>query len=191
MDTYSVVKFVHICALLLGFGGAGVISLCLFRLKAARTLEEAGPWGMLAGQTEKVFPVAILGLFGTGAYLTSDAWTWSTHWIDASIAGLVVLALQGPLLAGSRAHLLKHALMENGPGPLRGRALELASDRILWAVNFANIGIVLGVVWDMTQKAGTGTSIAAIVAGYLVGAGIGIRFSRRPAVEAAPVGEAA
>lgn len=191
MDTYSVVKFVHICFLLLGFGGAGVISLCLFRLKAAQSLEEAGPWGVLAGQAEKVFPVAIVGLFASGAYLTSDAWTWSTHWVDVSIAGLVVIALQGPLLAGRRAHLLKHALMENGPGPLRGKALAHTADPLLWLANFANIGIVVGVVWNMTQKAGTGTSIAAVVAGYGVGAALGVRLSRRSAVEAAPAGEGA
>jgi len=30
---------------------------------------------MLVGQTERVFPIAILGLFGSGAYMTSKVWT--------------------------------------------------------------------------------------------------------------------
>jgi hypothetical protein len=191
MDTYHVVLFLHLLALFIGIGGAAVISICLFRLRAAQTLADAIPWGALAGQTEKVFPVAILGLFGTGAYMTSDVWTWSTHWIDVSIAGLVIIALQGPFVAGTRAHKLKQALMENGPGPLGEKARRLACDPLLWTVSFANPGIVLGIVWNMTQKPGTGEAIAAIAGGYLVGAAIAWRFGRVPAVEVSPIAEPA
>jgi len=186
MDTYRVVLFVHLLSLLIGIGGAAVISICLFRLRAAQTLADAAPWGMLAGQTEKAFPVAIVGLFATGAYMTSDVWTWSTHWIEVSIVGLVLVTLQGPLVAGVRAHKLKQALMENGPGPLGEKARRLASDPALWTVSFANPGMVLGIVWNMTQKPGTWEAIAAIAGGYLVGAAIAYRFARVRAVEAAP-----
>ena len=103
MDTYHVVLYLHLLSLLLAFVAAGIMGLCLFRLRGARTLAEAGPWGMLAGKTEKVFPVAIVGLFATGAYMTADVWTWSTGWIAVSIGGLALIALQGPLLAGARA----------------------------------------------------------------------------------------
>src|SRR5438067_855177 len=145
MDTYRVVLFLHFLSLFIGFGGAAVITICLFKLRAAQTLADAAPWGMLAGQTEKVFPVAILGLFGTGAYMTSDVWTWSTHWIDVSIAGLVIVALQGPFIAGTRAHKLKQALMANGPGPLGEKAKQLTCDRALWVASTANLGMVLGI----------------------------------------------
>jgi len=77
--------------------------LCLFRLRAAQTVPEAGPWGALAGRIEKVFPVAILGLFATGAYMTSDVWTWDTGWIDVGIVALVVLAVNGAVIAAGRA----------------------------------------------------------------------------------------
>jgi hypothetical protein len=185
VDTYHVVLFLHFLSLFIGFGGAAVILICLFRLRAAQTLEEAGPWGMLAGQTEKVFPVAILGLFGTGAYMTSNAWTWSTHWIDVGIVGLVIVALEGPFVAGVRAHKLKQALMENGPGPLGPKAKALTCDPALWVASTANIGVVLGVVWNMTEKPGTGEAIAAIVVGYLVAAAFALQFGRRPAVSGA------
>src|SRR5438270_490757 len=91
-----------------------------------------------AGKAERVFPVAILGLFGTGAYMTSDVWTWGTRWIDVSIAGLVLVALQGPLLAGTRAKALERALHENGPGPLGERARRMTRDPVLWVVTFVN-----------------------------------------------------
>ncbi|HVH50581.1 MAG TPA: hypothetical protein VM690_00415 [Gaiellaceae bacterium] len=182
MDTYHVVLFVHLLALFLGIGAAGVVTICLFRLRAAQTLADAAPWGMLAGQTEKLFPIAILGLFGTGAYMTSDVWTWSTGWIDMGIAGVVLLAVQGAGVAGSRAHALKQALLENGPGPLGEKAKKLTCDPALWVASYANIGIVLGVVWNMTEKPGTGEAIAAVAVGYVVGAAFALWFGRRPAL---------
>jgi hypothetical protein len=187
MDTYRTVLYLHFLALFVGVGAAGVIGLCLFRLRAAQTLAEAGPWGMLAGKTEKAFPIAIVGLFATGAYMTSDVWSWGTRWIDVSIAGLVLLALQGPLLAGARAKLLERALHENGPGPLGDRARRLTRDPVLWVVTFANPGIVLGIAWNMTQKPGTAGAIAAVLGGYAVGAALALAFTRPPAVESAQV----
>jgi hypothetical protein len=189
LDTYHVVLYLHLLSLFVGIGAAPIIVVCLFRLRAADTVEQAVPWGILAGQTEKAFPVSLLGLFATGAYMTSDVWTWSTRWIDVSIAAFVVVALQGPLVAGRRAHMLKQALMENGPGALGERAKRLTRDPLLWMVSLANPGIVLGIVWNMTQKPGIGEAIAAVAVGYVVGALLAVRLTRAPAVEAAPVGE--
>jgi hypothetical protein len=117
MDTYHVVLYVHLLALFIGIGAGSVLLACLLQLCKAPTLAEAGPWGTVAGKVSRLFPIAILGLFASGAYMTSDLWTWSTRWIEVSIAGLVVIALQGPLVAERTAHKLKHALQENGPAP--------------------------------------------------------------------------
>ena len=185
MDTYHVVLYLHFLSLFLGVGGAGVIGVCLFRLRAAQTLADAAPFALLADQTERVFPVAILGLFATGAYMTSDFWTWSTHWIEVSIVGLVLVALQGPLLAGRRAHALKQTLQENGPGPLGERAREMTRDPILWTVTFVNPAIVFAIAWNMTEKPGTAGAIAAVVVSYVVGAAVAWPFTKAPAVEAA------
>jgi len=184
MDTYHVVLYLHFLSLFLGVGAAGVIGVCLFRLRAAQTLADAIPFGTLAGQTERVFPVVIVGLFATGAYMTSDVWTWSTPWIKVSIVGLVLVALQGPLLAGRRAHLLKQALRENGPGPLGDPARKMTRDPILWIVTFANPAIVFAIVWNMTEKPGTAGAIASIVISYAVGAALAWPFTRAPAVAA-------
>jgi hypothetical protein len=187
MDTYRTVLYLHVLSLLLGIGAAAVVGVCLFRLRSAQTLADALPWGMLAGKTERVFPVAILGLFSTGAYMTNDVWTWSTRWIDVSIVALVVVALQGPLVAGLRAKELEHALAENGPGPLGDSARRLARDPLLWVVTFANPGIVLGVLWNMVNKPGSGQAIAAVLVGYAVGAAVALPFTRGQAIEAQAV----
>ena len=178
MDTYHVVLYIHLLSLFVGIGAASVLALCLFQLREARELNDAVPWGRVAGKTGRLFPIAILGLFGSGAYMTSDVWTWSTGWIVVGIVALAVLGLQGPLIADRSGKKLERALIENGPGPLGEHARRMTRYWGLWVIEFSAIGLVLGVVWNMTTKPGTGTSIAAAVIGYAAGAGLGLVLSR-------------
>jgi uncharacterized membrane protein len=133
---------------------------------------------MVAGKIARLFPIAILGLFASGAYMTSDVWSWSDGWIVVGIVALVVLGIQGPLIAERSGKKLEHALRENGPGPLGDHASMMCRYWGLWMIEFSAIGLVLGVVWNMTTKPGTGTSIAAAAIGYGVGAGLGYLFSK-------------
>jgi hypothetical protein len=181
LDTYHVVLYIHLLALFLGIGAGAVLLVCLFRFRAAQTLADAVPWGPVAAKTGRLFPVAILALLGSGAYLTSDLWTWSTRWIDVSIAGIVLLAIQGPLLGEPWAKKLEHALRANGPGPLAEAARRAARHPVLWVAELSNLGVVLGIVWNMTQKPGTAGAIAALVGGYAVGAALALWFARMPA----------
>ena len=189
MNTYSVVLYLHLLSVFLGLGAASVMMACLFQLRAAQTLTDAVPWGTVAGKVAHVFPFAVLGLFATGAYMTTDVWTWSTGWIVVSIVGLAIVAVQGPLLGERNGKKLKQALMANGPGPLREEARRQARHPGMWVADLANIGVVLGVVWNMTQKPGTGEAIVALVVGYLVGVAVAMPLTRMPAAtESVPVG---
>jgi hypothetical protein len=178
LDTYHVVLYIHLLSLFVGIGAAAVLSVCLFQLRAARELTDAVPWGIVAGKTGRMFPIAILGLFGSGAYMTSDVWSWSSGWIVVGIVALVVLGIQGPVIAERSGKKLEHALRENGPGPLGENARRMCRYWGLWMVEFSAIGLVLGVVWNMTTKPGTAGAIAAAVIGYAVGASLGYLFSQ-------------
>jgi hypothetical protein len=194
VNTYHYVLYVHLLSLFIGIGAASVLLVCLFQLRAARTLEQAGPWGMMAGKVGKFFPIAILGLFGTGAYMTSETtfpWTWSTHWIQVGIAVLVVLFAQGFGIAERTGHKLGAAMQANGPGPLGPECRKLALHPGLWVVEFTNIGLVLGVVWNMTQKPGLGGSLASVLIGYAVGAALALLITRSAQEDLAPTGEPA
>ncbi len=191
MNTYHYVLYVHLLSLFVGIGAGSVLLTCLFQLRGARTVEQAVPWGMVAGKLGKLFPVAILGLFLTGAYMTHKFWTWGTPWIVVAIIALVVLGAQGGGIAERTGHKLQAALRANGPGPLGPEARRLTLHPGLWVVEFANLGIVLGVVWNMTEKPGWGGSIAAVLIGYVVGAALALRCSRAPRDELAATGEAA
>ncbi len=191
MDTYHVVLYIHLLALFIGIGAGAVLAVCLFQLRAATTLADAMPWGRVAGKTGRAFPIAILGLFGSGAYMTADLWTWSTGWIEVSIAGLVLLAIQGPLVAERTAKKLERALHDNGPGPLGEPARRMTRHPGLWVSEFTNLGVVFGIVWNMTQKPGTATAVAAVAGGYAVGAVVALRFTQAPRDELAAATEPA
>lgn len=189
MDTYHVVLYIHLLALFIGIGAASVLTACAFQLRTARTLADAAPWGRVAAKVGRVFPIAILGLFGSGAYMTSDLWTWDTGWIEVGIGAVVVLAIQGPLVAERSGKKVAQALMANGPGDLRGDALRKTRYLPLWWAEMSAIGLVLGIVWNMTTKAGLGSSIAAAVGGYAVGVALAMLLTRQPRTEAAPATE--
>jgi hypothetical protein len=194
VNTYHYVLYVHLLALFVGIGAGAVLLACLLQLRAARTLEQAVPWGMMAGKVGKFFPVAILGLFGTGLYLTTEdtfPWSMGTGWVDVGIAALVVLFVQGAGIAERTGHKLGAALQANGPGPLGPEARRMALHPGLWVVEFSNLGIVFGVVWNMTQKPGLGGSLAAVLVGYAVGAALALLITRSPQEELAPASEPA
>ena len=177
MDTYHTVLYLHLLSLVAGIAAASIATLSLFRLRDAETLMEAVPWGMLAGKVGKVFPLVIVGFYATGAYMTSDVWTWDTGWIDVGIVALAIIAIQGPLIAKRRAKLLEQALKENGPGPLGEPARRLTRDPALWVASLSNPAIVLGVAWVMTQKPSTAGAIVAVLVAYAIGAGAALRFA--------------
>jgi hypothetical protein len=185
MNTYHYVLYVHLLALFIGIGAGSVLLTCLFQLRAARTVEAAVPWGMVSGKVAKLFPVAILGLFLTGAYMTHKFWTWSTPWIDVAIGALVLLGVQGGGIAEHTAKRLQAAMMANGPGPLGPEARRMTLHPGLWVVELSNLFLVFGVVWNMTEKPGWGGSIAAVAVAYAVGAGLGFLFRRAPQEELA------
>ena len=189
MDKYHVALYIHFVSLLIGIGAASVLTVCAFQLRAARTLADAGPWGRVAAKVGRLFPIAILGLFGSGAYMTSDLWTWDTGWIEVGIAALVVLAIQGPVVAERSGKKVAQALMANGPGELRGDALRKTRYLPLWWAEMSAIGLVLAIIWNMTTKAGLGSSIAAAVGGYAVGVTLALVLTRQPSTEAAPATE--
>jgi hypothetical protein len=181
LDAYHVALYIHLLSLFIGIGAASILMVCLFQLRKAQTLMEAAPWGGVAGKIGRAFPVAVLGLFATGAYMTSDVWTWSTGWIEVAIVGLAVVGIQGPLVAERTGHKLGQVLMANGPGPLSEEARKMTRHPGLWVVEFTNVALVLAIVWNMTQKPSTGTAIMCLLIAYAVGLGVALLFMRAPA----------
>jgi hypothetical protein len=183
MDTYRIMLFLHIVSLAIGLSAATLLVLSLFRLRDAVTLDDAASWGAFAHTTEKAFPVAVIGLFATGAYMTSDTWSWTTGWILVSLIGLVVLATVGPVAGGWAGKQLKRTLQENGPGDLGDPARRMTRHPARWVNEFGNIGLVFGIIWNMTQKPATMEAVIALLVAYVIGLALALRFSRAPVAE--------
>jgi hypothetical protein len=191
LNTYDVVLYIHLLSLFIGIGAGAVVLACLLQLRAARTVEEAAPWGMMAGKMGHYFPIAIVGLFGSGAYMTSHSWTWSTAWIDIAIVVLVLLFVQGAGVAERTGKKLGEALRANGPGPLGPEARRMTLHPGLWVVEFTNLAMVFGVVWNMTQKPGVGGALASVLVAYAVGVTLALLVTRAPQEEPVAAPEAA
>jgi uncharacterized membrane protein len=191
VDTYRTVLYVHLLSLAVGIGAGSVLLVSLYHLKAAQTLAEALPWAAVAGKTEKAFPIAIVGLFLTGAYMTHDVWSWDTGWIIVSLVGLILIALQGALIGGRTSKELEQVLHANGAGPLQTDATRMTRHPGLWVTEFTNFAMVLAIMWNMTQKPGTTQAVIAVVIGYGVGLALALRATRSPAKETPTVAETA
>ena len=73
------------------------------------------------------------------------------------------------------------AFTERFAGPLSEEARKMTRHPGLWVVEFTNVALVLGIVWNMTQKPSTGTAIMCLLIAYAVGLGVALRFMRAPA----------
>jgi hypothetical protein len=189
MDTYRTVLYLHLLSLVVGIGAGAVLVVCLYHLKAGQTLAETLPWATVAGKTEKAFPIAIVGLFLTGAYMTNDVWSWDSGWIIVSLVGLIVIALQGALVGGRTSKQLEQVLHANGPGTLGDDARRMTRHPGLWVTEFTNVAMVLAIMWNMTQKPGTTEAILVVVIAYAAALALAMRVTRSPAKEARPVAE--
>jgi uncharacterized membrane protein len=184
--SYEIGKLLHLTFLLVGFSAGMLMVVSAAKLRSARTGAEAFPWGMLAAKTALAFPVAVVGLFLSGAYLTHKAgWSWSSGWVVAGIIGLVILLGEGAIIGGRHGKELGAALKENGPGPLSEHIRALNSSRLHWIVTLGPEGLVLAIVWNMLHKPGLAVSLVDMVVGYGVFAAVGVWVAAKP-VEAAP-----
>jgi hypothetical protein len=189
VSAYSFVLFLHFCFLILAMAAFGVLMLASLQIRNAVEIPEIARWGGFIHTVVPLFPVAAIGLFGTGAYMTSDRWTWSTSWVVAAIVGLAMIVISGEVLDGGRGRALEHELKTNG---LSERALRLRRDPIGWSAKMTTITLVVAVVYIMSNKPGAAGAIAALAVAVLVGVAVSVPFWRtaeeRPAAVSEPAG---
>jgi hypothetical protein len=177
MSTYGVVLFVHLSALTLAFGADGMIVLVRRRLLAARTGAEALQWLLIAKAAARAYPVALIVLVASGAYMVHDAWSWGTGWVDAGLAGAVALAVLGGGVEGRAAERIAKGLAarpQEAPG-------ELVRDRVFWTVGLGNPALALGIVFVMATKPALGGALGALAVAFAIGAAAAQPFCRSQA----------
>jgi len=179
VNGYSVVLFLHLAALLAAIGTAGIAHFAEARLGVAETVQAVRPWAALLNRVAPVFPLALLVLLASGAYLVHREWAWSRGWIEAGLVGVALLFANGAGIVGRRNRAIKRALATAGAGTITDELLHLTRRHVGGVASWANTGLAVGVVFVMTTKPGLAGSLAALAAAATAGTLVAL-WLRRP-----------
>lgn len=184
MHAYDVALFVHLLALFVAFGVTGMLWFALARIRSARICGEALQWLAVGKTAGMVFPVVLLTLLATGAYMVHDSWTWTTPWIDAGLAGVVFLGIVGDRVEGGQAKKIAQVLASDPGAPIEGRAAAALRNPGFWSAAIVNPLIATAVAFDMVNKPGPVGAGAALAVALGVGCAAAFPLWRSRQVEA-------
>jgi hypothetical protein len=168
VNLYNIVLFLHLSALIVGFGASSLNHFAAFRLRRARTNGEVREWATLATQLGRVFPLALLTFLATGVFMVSARWAWNAGWVDAGLGGLVALFLGG-IFEGSRGSALLRALDSDPAKPVSATIASRVSDPITRAVSYGNTGLAVGIVFIMVNKPALLGAVVLLLVAILIG----------------------
>jgi hypothetical protein len=168
-DGYSVALVVHLFALLAAFGASTVVHLAMHRTRSARRGGDALPWLGLAKTFAHVFPLSLVLLLASGAWLVHERWTWSVGFVWAGLAGVAFLFVCGGAVADRRGAAVAAAVAA-APGEPVPAAIR---DRAWWLASYANSGVALGVVAAMAAKPAAATAFGLLAGGLCIGLAAG------------------
>lgn len=197
MQGYHVVLFVHLVSLLIAAGAAATLHAADLQIRRAPSLSAALRLALLMKRAALAFPVAIVGLVGSGIYMTNHlGWGFSTPWVLAGEVGLGTIVALGDAVNGRFGRQLGMAiggaLARGGDGPLTDEVRARLANPVAKLASVAPTALMFGVVYVMTVKPGaTGSAIAMLVA-VAAGAVASQTLLREPApaAEAAAAGPA-
>jgi hypothetical protein len=181
METRDLALFLHILTLLAAIGLGSILHAAEWQARSAtttgelRTLSRPYAWA-------KLFPLLILLLFGTGAWLVhldQPAYDWDSPWVWTAIVSLVVLLVSGGAILSRHAKHYGAMLAQAPDGPITPELRAAAFDRTAWATSHMNTALAVSVVLNMVNKPDdAATAVITNVAGFAIGVGIGLVGAR-------------
>lgn len=180
---YSIALFVHLVSLLAAGAAAALAGYAALRMRTAASPADVARSGMMIGKVVRVFPISSLGLIASGAYMTQDAWSWSTPWIVAGMVGLAMIIALGSGLEASRGRALKNEVRAHG---LSERARGLLRDPLSWTAKAMTWTLMVAITFLMTTKPPTWGCVLALAIALLGGGVIAVPLRRgsSPGLEA-------
>jgi hypothetical protein len=174
MDGYHIALFLHLIALVAASAAAGLTHFTEGRYRAAATVAEARHWHELTGSVTKVFPIAVVALLATGGFMVGDGgvWSWSAGWVEAGIAGAVLLFVSGGVL-GARGRATSRELARLVAEAKAGQAPAPRHDPLVSVLSWMNTGLAIGVVFVMTTKPSLGGALLVLAVAAAAGAALG------------------
>ncbi|MGH2449519.1 MAG: hypothetical protein ACRDFS_13080 [Chloroflexota bacterium] len=189
MNGYNIALFFHITGIVALFGADAVEFAALYLLYRAINVAQVRQASGMAVTLERVFPVALVLILGSGIYMVLRSWSFTDGWVLVALVSLLLGAAIAPILQGRRFSAI-HAMSEvcpDGPVPAEMRLKTL--DPGLWGGVMVLAGGLLGIIFLMTTKPGLIEAVIVILVGMALGylaAGL-MRTGERAAVsEQAP-----
>ncbi len=171
---YDVVLFLHILTIAAAFFVIGIMVSALIRLRRVPDVASAFSAASTAAAAGKIMPIATVLLLLTGAYMTHARWSWTTPWIDVSIAGLLLVTVIGGGFIGARERALHRELHAAGNGPIDAATAARLCDPVLVAGTMVEVGLVCAVMFVMIVKPSLGAAILVVCVGAACGAVAGM-----------------
>jgi hypothetical protein len=175
MDGYHIALYIHLLALVGAACASSLVHFAEARRGRATTPGEALEWHRLVGVTSRTFPIVIVLLLATGAYMVSAAGNtlWAAGWVKTGVTVAVLLFVVGGVIGG-RAKRMSVALAQIASTDPAASEFP-KDDRVIHALSWLNSGMAVGVVGAMAIKPDVVGSAAIVVVAALLGVGISLR----------------
>lgn len=183
MDGYHIALVIHFFALMSASGASALVHFAETRFERAEKPAEALQWLKMTGNVAKIFPMAVITLFLTGAYMTAafGAWTWGTGFVQAGVTAVVLLMASGATVGGRmrKVGMAIGALMQRG---CTRQELVACHDPVASALIWMNTALALSVVIVMTLKPTPVVAFSILLVGSCTGLALNRARAARPAV---------
>jgi hypothetical protein len=176
---YAWVKFLHVVGALGISATYAVEAAGLVGLRQSLSGEEARAWFRTRRWVLRLGPLSLLMVLASGVYTVLVGWGWA-GWIQASMTGLLSLALIGGVLTGIPTARIAPAI-ERAAGPLPEGVRSAIRNPILTVSLLMRLAIMVGIAFLMVQKPerleAFGVIAAAAIVGGAMGWALGVRGS--------------
>ena len=177
MILYPIVLFLHIVGALGLFVTFGLEWASMAYMRRASTVDQAREWLGVRGWVMRLGPASLALLLLSGLFMVATSWGW-TGWIVVALAALVLIAVLGATLTGSRVGVISQGIAAES-GTLSPALRQRLSDPAMWISLQTRTAIALGIVFLMTVKPDWVGSIITIGVAIILGLASSLPMRRR------------
>jgi hypothetical protein len=174
MTLYTLALFIHIVGAIGTFSG---VSIWLFVAVALRRAHKVAQVRALSGliQPSGVLTIVSILLLGVaGFYMALTAWGERATWIFVATIGFLLLAPFGALLIDPRLRAVAKAAAASPDGALPAELAARTRDPFVGVGLCTYVGVLLGIVFLMTNKPPLVAAIGVMVVSAVLGMAAGL-----------------
>jgi hypothetical protein len=163
MSIYTLMLFVHVVGAIGTFAGVGVWLFAGLALRRARHVAQIRALTSLIQPSGVLAVTSILLLGIAGFYMAVTVWGERATWIIVATISFLLLAPFGVFVIDPRLRAIDKAAAAAPDGPLPEALAVRARDPVVGIGLITYIGVLLGIVFLMTNKPPLAASILAML----------------------------